>query len=61
MWSYKRFVESKVFEVDCIFGGRPIPFMAFLFFHLHCIEMSVYGLMLNQHVIELCLVQLVNC
>ena len=50
-----------MFEVDCSFRGRPIPFMAFLFFHLDCIEMLVHGLMLNQDVIELCLVQLVNC
>ena len=37
--------------------------MPFLFFHLHGIDMfiEVYGLTLNQDILELCLVQLVNC
>ena len=45
-------------RIDSSFQRRPIPF---IFFHLHSIEMLVYGLTLNQDVFELWHVQLVNC
>ena len=62
MWSYKRFVDKDVRgKIDCSFRRRPIPFMAFLFFCFHGIEMLVYSLKFNPDIFELWLVQLVNC